>query len=241
MGTASLAEAPDQGRLVGFEKHQPRGNLAADALVQGRKAVQRGALADVDDDGRLADVGHGLGQFGEFRDQPDGQIVDRIIAQVLQRLERGAFTGPAQPGDDHQFGLGGRWAGGLGHPPLFYRFRHHRGGQVNPRSNRNARRGGAPARKRTPFRRRDTPRNPALLHLEHRLFKGHGFAALMMIHPKDVPRGRAPRRRELTDFRGGFRLFRHFPWASRPCGAPATCPGSSPPASPACPTLRKAR
>ena len=46
-----------------------------------------------------------LRQLGEFRNQVDGQIVDRIVAQILQRLEHGAFAGPAQPGDDHQLGL----------------------------------------------------------------------------------------------------------------------------------------
>ena len=106
MRTARLAEAPDQRRIVGFEEKQPRGNLAADALVTGRESASSAAPSRMSTTmRRAADVRARLGQLGEFRDQVDGKIVDRIVAEVLERLEHGAFAGAAQAGDNHQLGF----------------------------------------------------------------------------------------------------------------------------------------
>ena len=57
MRTARFAEAADQRRIVGFQEQQPRGNLAADALEQRRKAFQRRAFANIHHQRRAADVG----------------------------------------------------------------------------------------------------------------------------------------------------------------------------------------
>ena len=62
------------------------------------------AFANVDHQRRAADVGRILGQFGEFRDQPDGQIVHRVVAQIFEGLENRGLARTAQPGDDDKFG-----------------------------------------------------------------------------------------------------------------------------------------
>ena len=42
-------------------------------------------------------------EVGEGRNQVDRQVVDRIVAKILEGSQYGGFTGSAQPGDDDQF------------------------------------------------------------------------------------------------------------------------------------------
>ena len=96
-----------RGRIVGLQKHQAWwAAWRRMRLNKAGKLLERGAFADVHHQRRAADVGRVLGQLGEFRDQFDGQVVHRIVAQILQGLEHGAFAGAAQAGDDHQLGSG---------------------------------------------------------------------------------------------------------------------------------------
>ena len=61
-------------------------------------------LAGSDNQRRMADARRIARQLGEFRDQVDGQIIDRVIAKVLEDLQHRAFSGSAQAGDDDEFG-----------------------------------------------------------------------------------------------------------------------------------------
>src|SRR5690348_11400378 len=54
-------------------------------------------------------------EVGEGRNQVDRQVVDRIVAKILEGSQYGGFTGSAQPGDDDQFRARG---GGAGRPRL---------------------------------------------------------------------------------------------------------------------------
>ena len=76
----------------------------------GRKLLQPRAFAHVHHQGR-ATVGSRIAhQFGELRNQVDGKIVDRVIAQVLQSAQHRAFARAAHSRDDDQFRSGWRWS-----------------------------------------------------------------------------------------------------------------------------------
>src|SRR5689334_15855515 len=106
MRTPRLTEAPNQGGLVSFKEDQPGWHHPPDAFEQARKTFERGALADVHHQRRPPNGRRVLGELGELRDQFDGEVVHRIVAQVFQRLEHGSLARAAQPGDDHQLGFG---------------------------------------------------------------------------------------------------------------------------------------
>ena len=96
MAPARLGEAALQ-HLVGAGEEdqadaQPRLRLQAlDALQQGLGAEAPGAAVDADGHGPV-EARSGRGEQGQR------QIVDRLVAQILQRPERGAMAGARQPG-----------------------------------------------------------------------------------------------------------------------------------------------
>lgn len=60
------------------------------------------------DGARIAD------EIGKRRNQVDRQVVDRIVAKILEGSQYRGFAGSAQPGDDDQFRArdgGARWRG----------------------------------------------------------------------------------------------------------------------------------
>ncbi|MNG15195.1 hypothetical protein D3C84_990060 [compost metagenome] len=68
---------------------------AANFFEQFRKPAQVARqVARINRDGnqRLWQFGVDQRAFGQFRQQPGGQVVDAVIAVVLENIERGAFT-----------------------------------------------------------------------------------------------------------------------------------------------------
>ena len=106
MRTARFAVAPQQRRVGGFKEDHHGGNHPLDRLDDGGKSLEFGTFADVDDQRGAADFGRLHGQFGEARNQVDGQIVDAVIAQIFKSLECRSLPGPAQAGDDDEFRTG---------------------------------------------------------------------------------------------------------------------------------------
>jgi hypothetical protein len=100
MRTPSLREAPLQGLVVGFEKQKPGRDLGREGAVDRRKAVERRTLAGVDDERRSMRLDGALGQISELRDEIDRQVIDRVIAKVLEGAQHGAFARPAEAGND---------------------------------------------------------------------------------------------------------------------------------------------
>jgi hypothetical protein len=86
MGPPGFTEPAHQGRVVGFEENEARAHQPAQTPVQRGEAFERGAFANIDDNGGLADIRGVLGQLSELRDQIDGEIVDRVVAQILERF-----------------------------------------------------------------------------------------------------------------------------------------------------------
>ena len=60
------------------------GTMLPDAFEQSRKTLQRGAFANIHHQRRSPDRRRVFSELGELRDQLDGQIVHRIVAQILQ-------------------------------------------------------------------------------------------------------------------------------------------------------------
>ena len=104
MRTPRFAEAARERAIVGFEKHQRGRSAPPQPLEERGKLRQLLAFANVDHQRRAPHVRRILGQFGELRNQLDGHVVHRVVAEIFEGLEYGGFARPAQTGDDNQLG-----------------------------------------------------------------------------------------------------------------------------------------
>ena len=122
MAPARLGEAPLQHLVVAVEEEQADARAPArrfsrcDALQQGLGAEVAGAGVDADGDGpRRSSPPASV-------EQSQRQIVDRLVAEILEGLERGAMPGARQAGHQHdaerragcRFAQGFRRRGGRG-------------------------------------------------------------------------------------------------------------------------------
>ena len=64
------------------------------------------AFADIDHQGGALDFGRLDCQFGKSRNELDRQVVDAVVAEVLESLKGGGFARAAHPGDDDQLRRG---------------------------------------------------------------------------------------------------------------------------------------
>jgi hypothetical protein len=81
---------------------QTRANPAPD----GGKLLQAGAFADIDHERCMADGTRIADEIGKGRNQVDREVVDGIVAKILEGSKYRGLTGTAQPGDDDQFRAG---------------------------------------------------------------------------------------------------------------------------------------
>ena len=102
MRTPGLAEPARQRAVVGFEKNQRGRSAPPQLLKQRRKLRQLLAFANVDHQRRAPHMRRILGQLGELRDQLDGHVVHRVVAEIFESLEDGGFPGPAQTSNDDE-------------------------------------------------------------------------------------------------------------------------------------------
>ncbi len=144
---------PAQQRLVGAIEEQDE----EIEVVAGAQRVDRGeerrraeiARADVDADGQRA-VARRAG-LHQRRNQRRGQVVDGLVAHVLERVERGRAAGAGQPGDQQHAraaGIGVGNGGGVG-------FGHGRRGGSRPDMARRPGQGKPQLGRRRVFERRD--------------------------------------------------------------------------------------
>ncbi|MCY1346899.1 hypothetical protein D9M69_329970 [compost metagenome] len=106
MAPAGLGEALEQGLVVGIEEQHVTVDMpGADLVEQFGKALQlAGQVACVDRHGdqRLEQFGVQQGALGQFRQQQRRQVVDAVVAVVLQDIEGGALAGAGAAADDDQ-------------------------------------------------------------------------------------------------------------------------------------------
>ena len=70
------------------------------------KLFQLGAFAHVDDEGGAANLARLHGQVGKLRDELDRQVVDAVVAEVLEGFQHRGLPRTAHAGDDDQFRRG---------------------------------------------------------------------------------------------------------------------------------------
>src|SRR5262249_44901644 len=134
-------------------------HFAAQPPVNLREAAKRFAFADIDHYRRRRDIRRVLGELRESGNQVDREIVDSIVAEILETLEDGRFARAAQASDDDQLGLLR-----LTFRPLSRELvaRHPRSGPFSLQSGRYCRRGASRARPGDRFPRHGTPRSRGL-------------------------------------------------------------------------------
>src|SRR5437773_4748080 len=106
MWAARFTESPRDGFVVRFQEQQAGGNFAADTRIDGRESLEAQPFANIHYQGGETNARGVPGQLGEFRDEPDGQVVHRVIAEIFKNLEDRSFARAAQTGDDHQLRVG---------------------------------------------------------------------------------------------------------------------------------------
>ena len=106
MRSAGGLLAAHQDVVVGLEEQQrrtPRGQRLGQLLAQG---VEEDARADVDHDrDRLVDALLLVDEADDGADQLGRQVVDDVVAEVLELLGRGAAPGTGHARDDHELAL----------------------------------------------------------------------------------------------------------------------------------------
>ena len=103
MRTARFAEPPQQRLIGGFDEHQTRGHLPANLLIQSRQTLNLIALAGVHQERGALHFGIAIKiEFAERGDQVHRQVIHAVITEVFEGLQNGAFSGAAQPRQNHQ-------------------------------------------------------------------------------------------------------------------------------------------
>ncbi len=100
MGAAGLAEAADEGVVAGLQKQQ--GGAEAGLLSEGAQVVedvgqivQAASLADIDHGGEALDFAGLADRIHQAGDQVQGQVVDAVVAGILEDFDRGNLAGTA--------------------------------------------------------------------------------------------------------------------------------------------------
>ena len=126
--SADRCRASGCGRRVSLNRRTSAASLASRKISVGiepgiarsdvehaRELLEQRALAHVDDDGGLLDLGAGpQRQLREGRHQRDRQVVDAEVAEVLERADRLRLARARQPGQDDERGC--RWRPSLSAP-----------------------------------------------------------------------------------------------------------------------------
>src|SRR6185312_2616717 len=102
MRPPGLTESPPQYVIVGVEENESRNQPFFKLFVGLRELLQRLPLANVDGDSSAL-FGF-VCQVGKFGQQSNGKVVDGIVAQILERFQRGQLTGTTDSGNYHQVG-----------------------------------------------------------------------------------------------------------------------------------------
>ena len=84
-----LGEASNQRIFARLQKHYARWQHLANVFQDCRKLIQPHPLAHIDDQRSALDLRRLANQIRKSRHQLQWQIVDRIVAEVLKRLQRG--------------------------------------------------------------------------------------------------------------------------------------------------------
>ncbi len=105
MRAAGLAITAQQDFIRSFEEDHFGGDHPLDRFHDGRQFFQLATFADVDHQSG-ARIFRRLHQFGEARDQFHRQIINRVVAEVLESFKHRSFAGAAHAGDDYE--LAGR-------------------------------------------------------------------------------------------------------------------------------------
>src|SRR5579862_9668204 len=104
MWSTSLAEAAKQDLVRRLQKHHLRRNHPANELENPRQIFELGTLAYVNNQRSEADLAGLHRQFGKLRDQLYRQVIDAIVAEILEGLQDRSFAGTTHAGDDDEFG-----------------------------------------------------------------------------------------------------------------------------------------
>ena len=104
MGTARFDKSPHQGMVAGLQENQRSLEWECrNPLVHFRKLAQRLPAANVHDDcGALDAASRRCAELRKHGDEIERKIVHAIEPEIFERLEDGAFTRPAQAGDDDE-------------------------------------------------------------------------------------------------------------------------------------------
>jgi hypothetical protein len=92
MRAARFAESPRDGFVVRFQEQQAGGNFAADARVDGWESFEAQPFANIHHQGRETNAGGVPGQLGELGNEPDGQVVHRVITEIFKNFEDRSFS-----------------------------------------------------------------------------------------------------------------------------------------------------
>ena len=111
MGAARFGVAPLQGFGVAIEVEQPGREVGAQPeLLHAPRQVVRveavGARIDAEGDRRRHLAGAARRRAHEIAEQRQRHVVDRDIAEILERPERGHAAGAGHAGDDHERAAG---------------------------------------------------------------------------------------------------------------------------------------
>ena len=101
--TASLAEAPHENGIGGLEEDDLGRNRTPNRFQNDRQLLQRGTFAHVHDQGGAAKLARLHGQVGKLGNEFNRQVVDAVVAQILEGLQNGGLTRTTHAGNDDQF------------------------------------------------------------------------------------------------------------------------------------------
>ena len=118
MRPARLAETAHQNRVGSFEEDDFRRDHAGDRLQYLRKLFQLRTFADVHDQRGAANLARLHGQVGKLRDELHGQVIDAVVAEILEGLQDRGLPRTAHAGNDHQLRRVLRSAGEISFPSL---------------------------------------------------------------------------------------------------------------------------
>jgi hypothetical protein len=102
MGAASLREAANDGVFGGIEEDDASGENFANFRQDRGKTLEAAALAHVDDQCSVRNLGGFCDKVGEARDEFEWEVVDGVEAEVFEGLERGGLAGTREAGKDNQ-------------------------------------------------------------------------------------------------------------------------------------------
>jgi len=113
MRPAGFAETAQKNGVGGFQENDLGRDQAPDRLQKVGQLVEAGTFADIDDQGSAADLAGLHGEFGKFGNQLHRQVIDAVVAEILECFQDRSLTGAAHPGDDDEFRRVFAVAGGL--------------------------------------------------------------------------------------------------------------------------------